>query len=877
MSATKKDWLTDERKLQPVYEDIQEARLKPALSQVDRLLKKQPRSQPALILRAYLLNQQGAATEDVLKVWKSVEATGELSPRSMWWAGLLMRNIGRSDILLDLYVKLWDARPDSSEIGQQVVLLSVSLWNTSLMCSSSRKMFNLLKTTTWARLAAWAEWADKTAQTPIPADQVFPAPPPANSLRIAATLLSTTRKACPSPEALWLHAQIYLAAGQEEAALALVKEEGVGGGGVGRGWWRIKTVQEVLRRMAAKGEGGDDVRNVVKEEMGVFSKVLRENPDMQRNWANYDHLLQLISYDASIVTEVKALFTDLDTSIGTKERAPALALLHLDARAEEGRMSEADFREAIERYWRRWGSKGLVVDDLKHIWVEREGPMAGLLQAWSEEDHTDISSYLAGKHARLLMFRLKANGWKATEEEFVSTWAYYLAGTTYAANLPKSDVRPADEIGLAAVQILLYIWYQAKDEEYRERHLLRAIVCLRKICDDSPACMMGRYLLIRLYRLIGAPSLVVAPLEQLGMREIQLDTLLHVFSERASVDVLLGQTEAVWVSYKNRSEYMYHKTAADLSEQIKHAVENESYSQITGIRQLQLTLATSLPAAHLAVESGRIASLRRDTAYLAGSVISAELAHARDADEGADTRNWELIPLLVGETSMGEMLNLGGGGRGWVRSWREVATGFVAVVAGGDLSGLVKLEGPSESVLDGASTAERAALEAIGSILRGVGTAFTSDGTESATAEAASLSTVCDGLIQLAKADTGCRWDKLESAMLLVEISRILDVVSGRIAVTVKPKGKNKKVTASPAILEFAKDVEKLESRLKEGRTEVVKTLDGLEKADVELDWVSFAGSAVEAESVERVKKDVVASRRIAIDNLRDLLTDSRK
>ena len=120
-----------------------------------------------------------------MKVWKSVEATGELSPRSMWWAGLLMRNIGRcesksfirtshlhtggcmgyelmcpADILLDLYVKLWDARPDSSEIGQQVVLLSVSLWNTSLMCSSSRKMFNLLKTTTWARLAAWAEWAD---------------------------------------------------------------------------------------------------------------------------------------------------------------------------------------------------------------------------------------------------------------------------------------------------------------------------------------------------------------------------------------------------------------------------------------------------------------------------------------------------------------------------------------------------------------------------------------------------------------------------------------------------------------------------------------------------------------------------------------------
>lgn len=50
-------------------------------------------------------------------------------------------------------------------------------------------------------------------------------------------------------------------------------------------------------------------------------------------------------------------------------------------------MSEADFRESIERYWRSWGSKGLVVDDLKHVWKGREGPMAGLLQAWSEEEH----------------------------------------------------------------------------------------------------------------------------------------------------------------------------------------------------------------------------------------------------------------------------------------------------------------------------------------------------------------------------------------------------------------------------------------------------------------------------------------------------------
>lgn len=44
----------------------------------------------------------------MLKAWKSVEGTGELTPRGMWFAGLLMRNIGRSKLspIADLHVIL---------------------------------------------------------------------------------------------------------------------------------------------------------------------------------------------------------------------------------------------------------------------------------------------------------------------------------------------------------------------------------------------------------------------------------------------------------------------------------------------------------------------------------------------------------------------------------------------------------------------------------------------------------------------------------------------------------------------------------------------------------------------------------------------------
>lgn len=62
----------------------------------------------------------------------------------------------------------------------------------------------------------------------------------------------------------------------------------------------------------------------------------------------------------------------------------------------------------------------------------------------------------------------------------------------------------------------------------------------------------------------GAPSLVVAPLEQLKLAEIQLDTLLHIVTERSSVDLPLGRLSAVIDLYRDRVEAMYSRTATDV-------------------------------------------------------------------------------------------------------------------------------------------------------------------------------------------------------------------------------------------------------------------------------------------------------------------------
>lgn len=62
----------------------------------------------------------------------------------------------------------------------------------------------------------------------------------------------------------------------------------------------------------------------------------------------------------------------------------------------------------------------------------------------------------------------------------------------------------------------------------------------------------------------GAPSLISTHVNKLQPTEIQLDTLLHIFSERGALDALLGQSIAVLTMYGDKAEAMYKKTSTDV-------------------------------------------------------------------------------------------------------------------------------------------------------------------------------------------------------------------------------------------------------------------------------------------------------------------------
>jgi N-terminal acetyltransferase B complex non-catalytic subunit len=255
--------------------------------------------------------------------------------------------------------------------------------------------------------------------------------------------------------------------------------------------------------------------------------------DSRRNYAYYQHSITAAkALVASKPDLVRGLIDvpELDGTIGEKERAPKLARLELDLalvqHSSDMAMSETDWKEVVMDYLNKWGSKGSIVPELEAIVGKRKEWLATELESriasgqvrlsldlhyvrssWfrttrnpSERSSTITFTFSArrrppGSRARRISSSTGNCIWMG-----LSTVRSLVLHTNRPAdplgkNLPRTDIQPADEIGLTAVQLVL----SANSPDAP----LRAILCLEYMISQSPSCTHAKYLLIRLYRLTG--------------------------------------------------------------------------------------------------------------------------------------------------------------------------------------------------------------------------------------------------------------------------------------------------------------------------------------------------------------------------------------
>jgi hypothetical protein len=354
-----------------------------------------------------------------------------------------------ADLVLDLYQNLWSARPDVLEMGDQVFLNAAVAGNTEVMASVSRKLFNGTKAPIWARLAAYSAW---THFAPSPSDaDPFPVAPP-RTLLPAAILLKATGTAVESADQLWLRLQIALGNGDAKGAYELVRTEGRKGS-LQRRWAGL----QAAKVCAARGLEG-----VWEEEVDATLAALQVDAEIAHNYAFYAHVLAALdgAYSPERAAKVATVLDSLVVSMAG-ERAPALARLELDAalrRRGEG-LPVPEWEARVRAYLDRWGSKWTTVDELPRIAGDNRGAELRALVAEWKPAHKDERSFCAHAVAELFLLDPEAAGNDAARP----FWDLYIRGLAYTADQPKTDVHPADNMGLAAVDIVLRAWAKAPE------------------------------------------------------------------------------------------------------------------------------------------------------------------------------------------------------------------------------------------------------------------------------------------------------------------------------------------------------------------------------------------------------------------------------
>ncbi|KAL7423966.1 mitochondrial distribution and morphology [Cryptotrichosporon argae] len=770
------DWSADERKLQAAYDDVQANKPKAASATVERWLKKHPKSQPALVLRMVVLEKQGAPISAVLKAYTDVERTLPLSGRSMWYAALTLGAIARADLVLDMYQRAWDGRPELGELGEMVFLHAAGMGKADAMVAASRKLFNMTKQPVWARLAAYSAWY---SVSPAPSSSTpFPFSPPKSLL--APTLLLRASGPPTTASHLYLALQVALGSGDFKAAAALVETD-AHGGSLDRQWTVMAAIDELSRRGWEWADGWAWARAVRALNQG----------EAQRNYAFYRHLLRCLAAASTPerTAQTVDVLTKLHADIGRRERAPFLALLELDVTA--GTMGDA-WEAKVEEYWAAWGATGGVVTELEGVCGDDERKKETVLRLMrdaAKAQYTDLKGYLRLVNAETYL--LRSTTLTPTVHLARRLWDLYAAGLPYGAKLPKTDVQPADQVGLMAVHVLLAAWHadRTADDTWAT-----AAVCAQHVLARSPASQQAHFLLVSVYRLLAAPTLALNHLADLKLSEIQLDTLAFVGIERAGVEAWLlgGDAEAQWRKVVKDSGKMYRRSASELPEYIKQAFENESYSKINGIRQLVDALDRSLAQRILHIEDAAYDTLRgRELSERALGALNRGLA----ADP-VDSRNYELAPEVRGLPGLAAIA-------GYVQPDWARAMAHLHLRVARFVQGEKGVPGGQRPDVEALSAAERAAFEAVETMLA------------AAQGEApTSVADVFKRSVELCQAVAGT----VEPYLVLVQLVKTAEAMLRRVAELVKPvKGKKKDV----ALGQFRDDLSKALEAVKAGELAV--------------------------------------------------------
>ncbi|KII88399.1 hypothetical protein PLICRDRAFT_54238 [Plicaturopsis crispa FD-325 SS-3] len=593
-----------ERQIRPIYDALDTGSNKSAIVSCNKLLKKHPKNGLVKALKSLAL-VRSQKVEESLVLCDEVLASKTTDDATLSAMMHVLRALGRHADMITMFEDAFKQQPENEELGTQTFFANVRTGNWKVaqqIATRMHKQFREDRYLFWAIISAVLQANDPST------------PPPMRTLlyKLAHRLVaSSPTPSYVSPDRFHLHLTILRELQLFDEANTLLESE------IGKAICSKSLVCDEIRREIWRMRG-----LWIEEGVHAEQRIVEQK---DRNWLEFISVLDAtFSYvldrpvadlDESTkseflahVSRTKDLFTRVAVEDGVRDRSGLLGLLELERRLKLHGVSEDSTAlvEMMENYFQQIGDKTCCFEDLRpYLSLDADG-----LSRWTSflesQNASTISTDIrrAINIQKLLRYNL-SEAESTPDAELVRAQEYltrYIAGLELGKDLPGTELQPADDFAILAAQALVSAWHATKDEA----HLFKAVTVLEFAATKSIHSYQIRLLLVRIYRLLGAPSQALDHYRLLDVKQVQNDTLSHFILSRASTFSLAATGDLTLPTECLESSQVYMTNSQETADYIVRAFTSEKYSQIPDFINFEDRLDNSLQRDAVKVEHVRM-------------------------------------------------------------------------------------------------------------------------------------------------------------------------------------------------------------------------------------------------------------------------------
>nr|ATU82292.1 alpha-actin cytoskeleton organization protein [Macrocybe gigantea] len=585
----------------------------------------------------------------------------------------VLRGLGRHKDMVTMFEEAFKQQPLNEELGAQTFFANVRAgqWKSAQQIATKmHKQFKDDRYIYWSIISAILQADDIT--TPESMRPIL--------YKLAHRMLSSSSTPPHlSADRFYLHLSVLQKLDLLDEAHKLLDSE------VGKSICDTNLSCDELRRAIWRSRG------MIQEEAAIAE--MRIVDKKSRNWLEFLSILEATFCYLTAGTEppsaeaegkcrehmlkTRVLFTQLVEEDGPKDRSATLALLELECRARHHGLSEPSrLVEQMKAYFEKFGDKACCFEDLKpYLVLESEE-----LSSWTTFLDSHVSSFETLNELWRVINAVKLLRYSLSEAELsveaesqrVTLYLkHYLEGLKLGVDLATTELQPADDLVLLAGNALINLWKLTADDA----HLFDAAAVLEFALTKSKHSFQARLLLVRIYRLLGAPSLALEHYRNLQIKQIQNDTLSHFALSRASTFSLASTGDLTWASECLEATQIYLSNSQDTGDFVVRAFTAEKYSQIPEFIGFEDRLDNSLQRDLMKMEHLR---MRLTHEQITSDIIDMELIELKFVFDRVhyDNRDHSILsnyqPRIIPGIDKQTQLFDGPEKLGWLRSFLKL-------------------------------------------------------------------------------------------------------------------------------------------------------------------------------------------------------------